>query len=385
MTTGAVDTEMGWYDSSYKSSNNSYYFNGSGKINHDVVIVGWDDTYSKSNFITTPPNDGAFIIRNSFGVDWGDGGYFYMSYYDTYAGNNCWAFDNAESPNNFSTIYQYDPLGWVSSMGSTPSSSTGWGANIFTATSSEPLKAVSFYAVSSNLTYEIDIYSNVTVNMPTSGTLAVSQSGTLLNVGYVTIPLNKTVSLTTGMLFSVVVKFVTPGYNYPVPVEKPQANYSSKATYSPGESFFSAMEQSWNEISNSTQKSNVCIKAFAGQPDNCTPYIKANKQDGPITVSSNNPVSITASLAPGNENGKNADWWIAASTPWGIYSLTSSGWSSGINMLFQYPLLSVSPVEILNGTLPAGDYAFYFGVDMSPNAVLDSPLYFDFVQVHVNQ
>ena len=54
-------------------------------------------------------------------------------------------------------------------------------------------------------------------------------------------------------------------------------------------------------------------------------------------------------------------------------------------MLFQYPLLSVSPVEILNGTLPAGDYAFYFGVDMSPNAVLDSPLYFDFVQVHVNQ
>ena len=72
---------------------------------------------------------------------------------------------------------------------------------------------------SSNMTYEIDIYSNVTAGMPTSGTLVVTQSGTLSNVGYVTIPLNQPVPLTTGTLFSVVVKFVTPGYNYPVPVE----------------------------------------------------------------------------------------------------------------------------------------------------------------------
>jgi hypothetical protein len=49
----------------------------------------------------------------------------------------------------------------------------------------------------------------------------------------------------------------------------------------------------------------------------------------------------------------------------------------------QYPLLSVSPVVIFGGLLPAGDYVFCFGVDMSPNAVLDSPLYYDFVQVHV--
>ena len=114
-----------------------------------------------------------------------------------------------------------------------------------------------------------------------------------------------------------------------------------------------------------------------------TPDIKANGQDGQLTVSSGTPVSITASLEPGNDNGKLADWWLAANTPWGWYSLDSNGWTTGINLLFQYPLFSIPPVEIYSSILPVGDYAFYFLVDTSPNANIDSPLYYDFVQVHV--
>jgi len=114
-----------------------------------------------------------------------------------------------------------------------------------------------------------------------------------------------------------------------------------------------------------------------------TPDIKANGQDGQITVSSGTPVSISISLAPGNQNGQLADWWLAASTPWGWYSLDSNGWTPGINLLAQYPLFGFSPVNIFNSVLPFGVYAFYFGVDMSPNGILDSPLYYDFVQVSV--
>ena len=126
----------------------------------------------------------------------------------------------------------------------------------------------------------------------------------------------------------------------------------------------------------------VMVTQAASTPP--TPDIKANGQDEQITVSYGTPVSITASLSPGDQNGKLADWWIAESTPWGLYSMTSSGWTPGLNMLFQYPLVSVSPVEIYKGSLPAGDYAFYFGVDTSSNGVLDSPLYYDSVQIHVN-
>jgi C1A family cysteine protease len=67
----------------YSEENYSYYYDGDEEPNHDVVIVGWDDNYSKSNFTIEPPGDGAFICKNSWGEEFGDGGYFYVSYYDT--------------------------------------------------------------------------------------------------------------------------------------------------------------------------------------------------------------------------------------------------------------------------------------------------------------
>ena len=113
--------------------------------------------------------------------------------------------------------------------------------------------------------------------------------------------------------------------------------------------------------------------------------IKANGQDGPLTVSNSTPVSLTVSLSPGDQNGNSADWWVTAYTPWGWYSLTSNGWVPGIYPLATYPLLSISTVQILNGYLPPGDYKFYSAVDMNPNGILDSPLYYDGVQIHTFQ
>jgi len=128
------------------------------------------------------------------------------------------------------------------------------------------------------------------------------------------------------------------------------------------------------------------VRAVRGGQAICTPDLKANGQDGQITVSTGTPVSITASLEPGNENGKNADWWLAYSSSAGWYSFNSNGWSPGINVLFQSPLFSISPaVVIYSSTLPVGDYAFYFLVDMSPNGIIDSPFYYDSVQVHVTK
>ena len=60
---------------------------------HAVTIVGWDDHYSRSLFgENTPPGDGAFLIKNSFGKMGEDSkagdqslfreGYFWLSYYD---------------------------------------------------------------------------------------------------------------------------------------------------------------------------------------------------------------------------------------------------------------------------------------------------------------
>ncbi len=67
----------------YEASGAAYYYSGDMAPNHDVVIVGWDDTYSRENFNRKPEQDGAFICRNSWGPSFGEDGYFYVSYEDS--------------------------------------------------------------------------------------------------------------------------------------------------------------------------------------------------------------------------------------------------------------------------------------------------------------
>ena len=51
---------------------------------HAVTIIGWDDKYSRNNFNSNcrPENDGAWLILNSWGADWGNNGTAWVSYED---------------------------------------------------------------------------------------------------------------------------------------------------------------------------------------------------------------------------------------------------------------------------------------------------------------
>ena len=63
----------------YNPKTSAYHFDDPTVItNHAAIIVGWDDNFSKDNFSQIKPqNNGAWIVRNSWGTDWGDGGYEY--------------------------------------------------------------------------------------------------------------------------------------------------------------------------------------------------------------------------------------------------------------------------------------------------------------------
>ncbi|MBU0716233.1 MAG: FG-GAP repeat protein [Verrucomicrobia bacterium] len=246
----------------YNSTNFSFYYYGTSNSDHAVAIVGWDDNYAATNFVQTPAGNGAFIVRNSWGTNWGDNGYFYCSYYDSKMGYDENAtFNNAEAVTNYNSVYQYDPLGMVGKTGY--SSTNAWGANIFTATNSGTLRGVGFYATDIDMHYKIYIYRNITAGSPRSGTLELTQTGTFAYSGYHTVALNTPVTFASGQLFSVVIEFVNSSYTYPVAYEYARPGYSSRATSAPGQSYTSADGTSWSDMTTDDPTANVCIKAYA--------------------------------------------------------------------------------------------------------------------------
>jgi len=258
---GGMYSAFYYGDAYYNDANCAYYYNGSKSMegNHAITIVGWDDAYSRTNFNSTPPGDGAFLIKNSWGTDWGNAGYFWISYYDSLIGKDNCLFFNAASTTNYESIYQYDTLGMCAAYGY--GTTTAWGANIFSGTSGI-VKAISFYALAADSSYEVRVYTGVTAGSPTSGTLGATKTGTVTYGGYYTVDLDSPVAYDTR--FSVVVKFTAPGTIWPIPVESRVAGYSSAATAYAGESYMSANGTVW-EAAYSRDNGfymNCCIKAF---------------------------------------------------------------------------------------------------------------------------
>ena len=313
MTYGGVYTAFQW-ESSSSSTTTSYWnqataayydYNAPG-ANHAVTIVGWDDNFSAKNFSTTPPGNGAWICKNSWGTSFGQSGYFYVSYYDLNMGYQENTVFTAEPTTNYTTNYQYDPFGMEGGVGS-GNSSTAYGANVFTANSTGTLNAVSFWAPVEDTQYTAQVYVNPSnPSIPTSGTLMSTISGTASNAGYsyagyYTESLSTTVPLTKGEKFAVVVKFTTPGDNDPVPVQYKEAGYDDNAPNAiPGQSFYSLDGTSWNDLATAYGAGNAYvanIHAFASSSP--SPSLALTASASPTTVSMKQNFTINGTLSTG--------------------------------------------------------------------------------------
>ncbi len=91
----------------YNAENYSYYCDDQDcQPTHELILVGWDDYFSKRNFNNTPTTTGAFIAMNSFGGSFGDNGLFYISYDDVLASKSAITIKEYEQTPNTLVISQ---------------------------------------------------------------------------------------------------------------------------------------------------------------------------------------------------------------------------------------------------------------------------------------
>ena len=178
----------------FNQKTSAQYCNVTAQPNHGVTLVGWDDSYSADNFMITPPGDGAWIFKNSWGEENGIGGYYYISYYDmTFSmdrGPYAYVLFNTEQYNkNYQYNIQGDPM--------IQNQSTEY-RNYFVAVDDDLIAAVGTGFNDANVEYSIEIYVN--------DELKLEQNGVSTFSGVHTIPLDSYIPIKEGDDFCVKIK-----------------------------------------------------------------------------------------------------------------------------------------------------------------------------------
>ena len=262
VTTGAVATMMHGSMTHFADNKMAYYYSGTEDPRHGVTIVGWDDNYPATNFKTTPPGNGAWIVKDQQGEwDHGEDGYYYISYYDSHICRFLIAI-NGVSPANDNNYFHDSGFAGVYYV---DSPSKMYYKNVFSkkTTKTEFLKKVNTF-IGPEDSYKI--YYSETGSLADAVQIA---SGTSSKHQYFSA--NNSQKIAVSNTYSIILEYTSSfkdssGYYFPVDEIKADEN---RAGLTGGKSFYSFNGTQWNDsvTTSSTLQFYPILRAFTDVDD----------------------------------------------------------------------------------------------------------------------
>ena len=256
MEEGAVTIDIN--KNGYDRSTNSIYNRVSG-VNHEVLIVGWDDSREtratgSGEGGTAAKLPGAFLLKNTYGDSYGESGYMWLSYYDcSMTRPYVFRFENTVSGEHaYSNLYSYDGTGYRNWIASNTQNLSY--ANVFKAEQYERIGAVGFY-LPAGASYTVTVKTDLVSGDPNTGNVAATCSGSRELFGFYTVDLPKAVNVLKGTSFAVIVETVADGTAYCY-FEGESHTFSNglvqKTTAGNGETWISIAGGKYQDIMNKT-------------------------------------------------------------------------------------------------------------------------------------
>ena len=262
---------------------------------HAVTIIGWDDEK------VTPDGKGAFLMMNSYGTDWGEGGLGWLSYSNASLANPVVYVMEDRAPGDLEDhdVFTYTETGWTAN-GSYKSQKEIYGTNVFTSAQGERITKAGFFT-NESCSYTIEVRKGMTdPNDPSSGEIVSTASGTTDCAGFYKVPLGTPVIVGAGEKFAVSVKISTVN-GYKVLFEGGDktlaTGYTRTTSCRQGESFYyngSSFADCATNSSLTDTKRNICIYAYGD------PYEAPAPTDTPTPE----PTEVPSKYASEIESGK---------------------------------------------------------------------------------
>lgn len=226
----------------YDASNHSAYMpasSASGVLpNHAVVIVGYDDEYNSfDNLAEKPTSSGAWIVRNSYGTEWGDEGYCYLSY-QTGTMNEPVAYTSRIKKSDANKILTKDRLGATGVFDT--KAAQEFTVSIFTNEKAITIKAIGIYTVAASTIVSFSLKRGSTLDeLNQSSSLIDMDNITIANPGYHVIELTKPVTIEGGTPFGLVMGISNEdGSNVKLALESTNSSGTAIATNNGGQYFY---------------------------------------------------------------------------------------------------------------------------------------------------